>query len=89
MVAKSINMTTNTYKPQIMAPRQMEAVAENPRQSNQVREIGITQLNRGYVVRVGCHTFAIETASGLIAKLNEYILDPQKTEDKWFKGDLF
>ena len=56
---------------------------------NKIREIHITQLNRGYVVEVGCHKFAISTTEELIDKLTKYIREPNITEDKWFKGNLF
>lgn len=54
-----------------------------------MREIGIKQLNYGYNVIIGCHTFAIETPEKLIEKLSEYIKDPKGTENKWFTGQLF
>lgn len=60
-----------------------------PTLSNTIREIGIRQLSHGYMVQVGCQTLAIETPSGLIAKLSEYILNPAATERKWDEGKLF
>ena len=57
--------------------------------SKTMREIGIKQLNYGYNVIIGCHTFAIETPEKLIEKLAEYIKDPKGTEKKWFTGQLF
>ena len=62
---------------------------EAPKPSNQIRHIGIQEVNRGYVVTVGCHTFAFETKESLIEKLTGYINNPQNTEDKWFKKELF
>lgn len=77
-------------------PRQMEATggqvmgnAPLPKPDNNIRDIQITQLNRGYVVAIGCQRFAIENASTLIAKLSEYILNPAATEQKWNEGKLF
>lgn len=60
-----------------------------PTPSNTIREISIRQLSHGYMVQVGCQTFAIETPSALITKLSEYILNPTATERKWDKGVLF
>jgi hypothetical protein len=54
-----------------------------------LRSINIEPLNRGYVVRVGCQSFAIGTKRLLIDKLTQYLSDPQGTEDKWNKGELF
>lgn len=51
--------------------------------------ITIKQLNYGYIIEVGCQTFAIESASLLIAKLSEYISNPGETEKKWNDGKLF
>ena len=60
-----------------------------PKQSNNIRDIQITQLDHGYVVVIGCQRFAIENSSTLIAKLSEYILNPAATEQKWNEGKLF
>jgi hypothetical protein len=64
-------------------------VAEDVRQENKIRQINIEEVSRGYIVRVGCHTFAISTKAELTTKLTEYINEPTKTEKKWFSGDLF
>jgi hypothetical protein len=61
----------------------------NSSNENKIRQIQLEQLNRGYVVRVGCQTFAIADSTELIAYLTTYILDPNKTEKKWFEGKLF
>lgn len=78
------------------APRQPTATgghyignAALPKPDNIIRDVQITQLNRGYVVAIGCQRFAIENASTLIAKLSEYILNPAATEQKWNEGELF
>lgn len=57
--------------------------------SQPLRSINIEPLNRGYVVRVGCQTFAIGSKKLLLAKLTEYLTDPQGTENKWNNGELF
>lgn len=56
---------------------------------NKIRRLVVTEISRGYVVEVGCQTFAIETKAQLISKLSEYIMEPEKTEQKWFKKELF
>lgn len=44
------------------------------------REITIKPLNYGFVVTVGCHSFAIETKEKLVEKLRQYYDNPAKTE---------
>jgi hypothetical protein len=48
-----------------------------------IRGINIEPLNYGFIVRVGCQSFAIETPDKLIEKLTGYLKDPKKTETKW------
>lgn len=54
-----------------------------------IREISIRQVNYGYIVNVGCHTFAIESVSKLSEMLNAYLLQPNATEKQWYDGTLF
>lgn len=56
---------------------------------NKIRAINIEEVNRGYIVRVGCHTFAISTKAELTTKLIEYINNPEETEKKWYSNNLF
>lgn len=51
-----------------------------------IRDVKIKQLNFGYMVQVGCHSFAIETREKLLTALGDYMKDPQKTEKEWFDG---
>lgn len=60
-----------------------------PTPPNTIRDMQITQLDHGYVVAVGCQRFAIESATQLIVKLQEYIFNPAVTEQKWNEGKLF
>ena len=57
--------------------------------NNKIRQINIEEVSRGYIVRVGCQTYAIENKAQLISKLSEYINEPEKTEQTWFKNELF
>lgn len=74
-----VGLTQNTMSGQEM----------NPKPLNTIRPIRIEQLSHGYVVQVGCQNFAIESASMLIAKLSEYILNPAETESKHEQGKFF
>jgi len=80
--------TRNAIRPQALGDRDAGHIT-TPAQPNAIKQITIRQLNHGYIVDVGCHTFAIEGATNLISKLAEYITEPIKTEEKWFAGKLF
>lgn len=60
-----------------------------PTQPNKVRSITIREVHRGYIVEVGCHTFAFETKESMLSKITAYVNEPEATETKWFKGELF
>lgn len=51
--------------------------------------ITIEPQSVGYLVRVGCQTFAIESKERLIEKLTAYLIDPQGTINKHNQGKLF
>lgn len=70
-------------------PFPTQDVLQAPRPSNTIRPINIEEVNRGYIVRIGCHTFAFSTKAELTTHLVGYINEPEKTEEKWFKGGLF
>ena len=55
---------------------------------NKIREVKIEQLNHGYLVRVGCQRFAIETSEKLLSLLSDYMKFPADTEKAWFDGKL-
>ena len=78
--------TTGQSEPMPRPYHGEEAIA--PRE-NVIRPICIRQLSHGYLVEIGCQTFAIESASALIAKFSEYILNPLATEAKHKEGKLF
>src|SRR4051812_11345897 len=55
---------------------------------NGIRTINIEGLSFGYVVKVGCQSFAIESADKVTKFLNQYMKDPHETERLWFDGKL-
>lgn len=61
---------------------------EVPASPNRAREINIQPMDFGYVVRIGCQSFAIESVDKLISNLNEYLKDPNGIEKSWFSGNL-
>ena len=52
------------------------------------REINIRPLHHGYVVNIGCQTFAIESIEKLIINLETYLKNPNETEKEWLSGNL-
>ena len=56
--------------------------------ASQAREINIRPLHHGYVVNIGCQTFAIESIEKLIINLETYLKNPNETEKEWFSGNL-
>lgn len=60
-----------------------------PEEPNKIWPIKIEELNRGYLVHIGCHSFAFSTKEELTVKIVEYINNPAETEKKWFEGKLF
>ena len=52
------------------------------------RRITIKQLDHGYVVNIGCQTFAIESVGKLISNLEKYLNSPIETEEEWLSGNL-
>ena len=56
--------------------------------SSQAREINIRPLHHGYVVNIGCQTFAIESIEKLIINLETYLKNPNETEKEWLSGNL-
>lgn len=54
-----------------------------------INEISISEVDRGYIVRAGCKTFAISSKEELIEKLIGYINNPKDTERKYYEGKLF
>lgn len=60
-----------------------------PHPTNRMRDVKIRQLHRGYVVDVGCHSFAFSTKEDMMKYLMAYIDNPQETEKSFNEGLLF
>jgi len=52
------------------------------------RAIMIRPMSYGYVVEIGCQSFAIESHTKLVAALEKYLAEPQKTEKAWLAGEF-
>jgi hypothetical protein len=70
----------------VLSDAQMPTAPISP---NKSRQITIREISRGYIVDVGCQSFAFESAATVIAKISEYLNNPEATEKKWFDGKLF
>lgn len=66
-----------------------ELVREIPVISGRTREIHIRSLNRGFVVGLDCHEFAFEDLEKMLTYISQYLRNPKKVEEMWFKGQLF
>lgn len=51
-----------------------------------IRDIRIQELDLGFIVHVGCQSFALTEKDDLIKHLTNYIYDPRNCEDFWFKN---
>jgi hypothetical protein len=65
-----------------------QGVQECTPESPMAKSINIHPQSYGYLVKVGCQTFAIESASKLIKVLDKYLDDPGKAEKLWLEGKL-
>lgn len=54
-----------------------------PKSLNQIRGINIRQLSYGYIVDIGCQTFAFENMDKVIASIAQYMRAPDETEKNW------
>ncbi len=70
-------------------PRNREVCVETVSDSTKIRGISIEQLHYGYIVKVGCHSFALEKHETVSAKIAQYLADPAGTEKLWFSQKLF
>ena len=71
--------------------RPVERLRNDPQpltSASQAREINIRPLNHGYVVNIGCQTFAIESVEKLVSNLEKYLNSPIEIEKEWFSGNL-
>ena len=51
--------------------------------NNNIYDINIKQLSYGYVVNIGCQSFAIENSETLIKGLSNYLKSPSECENIW------
>lgn len=61
-----------------------EDAMEAPSPSMSLRDVKITPLSSGFLVKVGCQSVAVETPEKLLAALSKYYEDPSEFERKWY-----
>jgi len=52
------------------------------------RDIKVTPLNSGFLVKVGCQSVAVETNEKLVDMMAKYLADPQGFERKWYSKEV-
>lgn len=52
-------------------------------------EVTIRQVNNGFIVNVGCQTFAFESIDKISGYMKEYFTKPSETIEKHYAGKLF
>lgn len=66
-------------------PYGVPVISENETIDYGFREFSVKKLNYGYIIKAGCHQFAIESESRLIKVISEYIKDPSGKEKQWWE----
>lgn len=61
---------------------------QDPCGSDRIKEIRITQVDHGYIVNIGCQTFAIESSKRLVKNIEKYLESPQEIEKAWMNKSL-
>lgn len=51
-------------------------------------EITIQKLNHGYILKVGCQTFALESYKKVLTILEAYFIDPTTTVNNWLEHKI-
>lgn len=65
-----------------------EAMGRDLSSGSSLREINISPLNSGFMVRVGCQTVAVEKSETLITMLTKYLNNPSEFEKKWYSKNV-
>lgn len=54
-------------------------------QTREFKKIIIDKLDYGYVIKIGCQSFAIESEKKVLSGLTTYLNNPSEEEKRWFK----
>lgn len=55
---------------------------------DRIKEIRIQQVDHGYIVNVGCQTFAVESIKRLVKNIEKYLESPDEIEKAWMSKSL-
>lgn len=61
-----------------------DVAMEAPTPASNLRDVKITPLSSGFLVKVGCQSVAVETPETLLAALAKYYENPSEFERKWY-----
>ena len=65
------------------------AIVQNPGSNKANYQPEIRQVNNGFIVQLGCQSFVFETFDKMFKYLKMYFEDPNGTEAKFHKNELF
>jgi hypothetical protein len=65
------------------------AIVQNPGSNKANYQPEIRQVNNGFIVQLGCQSFVFETFDKMFKYLKMYFEDPNGTETKFHKNELF
>lgn len=55
---------------------------------DRIKEIRISQVDHGYIINVGCQTFAVESIKRLVKNIEKYLESPEEIEKAWMSKNL-
>lgn len=61
----------------------------NVQEKHKINPINIEELDRGFVVRVGCQSMAFTDKEEMLKIITEYINNPKETQEKYYNNTLF
>ena len=82
------DMPFNVYSNETKTLQYLDDIQMETHNGDKIRNITIRELNRGFIIDVGCHSFAITNVSDVIKYLTEYLNNPNQTEKNWFSNKL-
>lgn len=81
--------TENSQLTATLSPNTGQAIAPARTEKGEIFNVTIRQIAYGYIVEVGCRTFAIEDSGRLIDLLGRYLKSPNEVYQQYLDGVLF
>jgi len=60
----------------------------DPKPKTKAKDIIIKEMDYGYLVKIGCQTFCVETPKKLLKALKKYMKDPAGVEEQHLQGEF-